>query len=195
MLKPFLTSKSIWSYNPSPTGCVLYLPLWHPSLSGPVFSSIDPYGHTCTVTGATWGIQGRTFDGDGDFIGVSSDVFHQLSQISIVGIVTPTLSGDTELLFQIHNGTDMVQVTSTTQMTSGQKYHIGCVYDGATMTLYLDGVVDGTPQAQTGSAVWVAILANGVSTTYSGLEIEALVFNRGLTAGEVINHKQITNWR
>lgn len=43
--------KSIWSYNPIPGGCVLYLPLWHPSLRGPVFKSIDPYGHTCTPAG------------------------------------------------------------------------------------------------------------------------------------------------
>lgn len=60
--------KSIWSYNPIPTGCVLYLPLWHPSLSGPVFKDISTGGHTCTVTDATYGVQGRTFDGANDNI-------------------------------------------------------------------------------------------------------------------------------
>ena len=54
-------SKSLWSYNPIPGGCVLYLPLWSPGLSGPVFKSIDPYGHTCTVTGATWAPEGYDF--------------------------------------------------------------------------------------------------------------------------------------
>lgn len=62
--------KSLWSYNPSPTGCVLYLPLWHPSLSGPVFKDIGPSGATCTVTSATYGVTGRTFDGASGIITV-----------------------------------------------------------------------------------------------------------------------------
>ncbi|KKN78436.1 hypothetical protein LCGC14_0349680 [marine sediment metagenome] len=57
-------SKSLWSYNPIPRGCVLHLPAWHPSLKGPVFKSPDPYGHTGTVTGATHGDDGWVFDGD-----------------------------------------------------------------------------------------------------------------------------------
>ncbi len=60
--------KSLWSYNPIPNGCVLYLPLWNNSLSGPVFKSPDPFGHTATVTSAVWGPTGRTFDGDDDYI-------------------------------------------------------------------------------------------------------------------------------
>ncbi|KKL62794.1 hypothetical protein LCGC14_2181630 [marine sediment metagenome] len=57
--------KSLWSYNPIPTGCVLYLPFWHPSLAGPVFKSIDPFGHTATVSGALYqgDVKGRFFDG------------------------------------------------------------------------------------------------------------------------------------
>jgi len=49
---------------------VLYTPLWHPSLSGPVFNSVDDFQHTCTVTGAVWGSQGRTFDALDDLITV-----------------------------------------------------------------------------------------------------------------------------
>lgn len=70
MLSPVLTPKSIWSYNPIPGGCVLYLPLWHPSLSGPVFKSADPFGHICTVTGALYKGDklGRWFDHSDDLI-------------------------------------------------------------------------------------------------------------------------------
>ncbi len=51
MISPALRqAKSLWSYNPIPGGCVLYLPLWHPSLGGLKFKSIDPYGLTCTRT-------------------------------------------------------------------------------------------------------------------------------------------------
>ncbi len=64
--------KSLWSYNPIPSNCVLYLPLWDPGLSGLVFKSIDPYGHTCTVTGAVYGSDGYTFDGLDDNINCGS---------------------------------------------------------------------------------------------------------------------------
>ena len=57
-------AKSLHSYNPIPGGCVFYAPLWHPSLSGPVFKSIDPYGHVCTRTGGVLGPDGITMDGD-----------------------------------------------------------------------------------------------------------------------------------
>ncbi len=46
-------------------GLVLYLPLWHPELSGagPIVSK-DLNAISCTITGTTWGSQGRTFDGN-----------------------------------------------------------------------------------------------------------------------------------
>ena len=71
MLPSYLTPKSIWSYNPLPTGCVLYLPLWHPNLSGPVFKSIDPYGYTCTPTGTTWTSTGRYLNGTSETMTIS----------------------------------------------------------------------------------------------------------------------------
>lgn len=43
-------------------GLVVYLPLHQ--LDGDSFISKDKHGHLCTVTGATWGIQGRSADGD-----------------------------------------------------------------------------------------------------------------------------------
>jgi hypothetical protein len=50
----------------------LYLPLWHPDLSVSPFLSKDLNAHSCTVTGATWGNQGRTFDGIDDVINCGS---------------------------------------------------------------------------------------------------------------------------
>ena len=63
-------AKSLWSYNPIPYGCVLYLPLW--ALSGPVFKSVDSFGHECTVTGAVKVSTGRDFDGLDDVIDLGS---------------------------------------------------------------------------------------------------------------------------
>lgn len=61
----FRYPKSLWSYNPIPRDCVLYLPLWNSGLRGDVVKSIDPFGHVATVSGALFqGDQkGRFFDG------------------------------------------------------------------------------------------------------------------------------------
>ncbi len=48
--RPYMQVKSLWSYNPIPGGCVLYLPLWNPHTNGLAFQSIDPFGHTITRT-------------------------------------------------------------------------------------------------------------------------------------------------
>lgn len=69
MLSPALRfSKSLWSYNPIPSGCVLFLPYWHPSLSGEVFRSIDFFGHIATNAGSIFQSGGRLFDGVDDVI-------------------------------------------------------------------------------------------------------------------------------
>lgn len=61
-------AKSLLSYNPYPTACTIYLPLWHPALSMQSFESIDGHHHVGTVTGATWSKAGYTFDGEDDKI-------------------------------------------------------------------------------------------------------------------------------
>lgn len=72
LTKPALQgARGLHRYNPIPTDCVLYLPLWHPNLSGPVFTSADG-NHTCTVTGADYGATGRTFDASDENINCGS---------------------------------------------------------------------------------------------------------------------------
>ena len=51
---------------------VLYLPLW--KLDGAKFRSEDAYGHLATVSGASWILQGRDFDGVNDGINCGSPV-------------------------------------------------------------------------------------------------------------------------
>lgn len=67
--------KSLWSYNPIPGSCVLYLPFWYPGLSGTLFNAPDFFGSACTVSGALYkGDDGRWFDGGGaadDFLKVT----------------------------------------------------------------------------------------------------------------------------
>ncbi|KKN72887.1 hypothetical protein LCGC14_0405910 [marine sediment metagenome] len=61
-------AKSLWSYNPIPNGCKLYLPLWSPSLRGSAFKSVDSFGHAVTVVGCIQENDSRDFDGDDHII-------------------------------------------------------------------------------------------------------------------------------
>ena len=59
--------KEAWTLDPS---LVLWLPL-RDMPDGNSLQSCDKHGHTCTVTGATWGAQGRSFDGTDDLLSVA----------------------------------------------------------------------------------------------------------------------------
>ncbi len=69
----------------------LYLPLW--KLDGASFLSKDGYGHVCTVTGATWTPQGRSF-GSNQYISAGNSVIFQLTtELTLEMWVKPTTSG------------------------------------------------------------------------------------------------------
>uniref|UniRef100_A0A6M3IX36 Putative lectin/glucanase superfamily protein n=1 Tax=viral metagenome TaxID=1070528 RepID=A0A6M3IX36_9ZZZZ len=76
----------------------LYLPLY--MLDGSSFMSRDAYGHKCSVTGATWGLQGRTFDNMDDVINCgSATVLDNLGttgnyKFTIVAWINPTSAGE-----------------------------------------------------------------------------------------------------
>ncbi len=83
--------KSLWSYNPLPTGCVLFLPLWHPNMQGLVVKSPDPFGHTLTRTGGVTDAQGIVMDGD-DKIALGSNTVLNMgtSDFTMAGWFYPT---------------------------------------------------------------------------------------------------------
>lgn len=72
------------------------LPLWHDSLTGATFTSIDSSGYTATVTGATWGNQGRIFDGN-DFISITSP-FASGDNFSVTFWFKQTTRADTRII-------------------------------------------------------------------------------------------------
>jgi len=152
--------KSLWSYNPIPSGCVLYLPLWHPGLSGPVFKSPDPFGHICTVTGSTWETTGRTFDGDDDKIVIPDppamrfeyddpfsfvtwiypELVSQNMLISKSSSVTPyngynirigVAKIDAYIVNHTGNGLYIMVDSSTDSIAINTWYHIAVTYDGS----------------------------------------------------------------
>jgi len=65
---------SVWTPKINTDGLVFYAPLWHPSLAGDTFQSMEnKVGQLCTVTGAVWGKYGRIFDGTDDQIVVGAE--------------------------------------------------------------------------------------------------------------------------
>lgn len=65
--KPYMQTGNshLLPFDMNDPALALYLPLWYPhgDMTGSTIYSYDKNRHTCTVAGATWGSQGRTFDG------------------------------------------------------------------------------------------------------------------------------------
>lgn len=96
-MPPRMGVRGLSQYNPVPTGCVFYAPLWSPYLKGTVFKSQDLYRHNCTVSGATWGSQGRTYNGTTS----TTIVPHHASQLlttggAIIAWIKPNTSGEND---------------------------------------------------------------------------------------------------
>jgi len=156
-------------YDPS---LVLYLPLW--KRDGTSIQSDDAYGHTCTVTDATWGVQGRTFNATSSYI----EVTHHTAQIlttggSIEAWIKPNTVGEgsagtvvqktttatgrdgyqlqciaTNRMRFIIDGTGTViySATSSVVFGDGNYYHVGVSWDDTGLaTFYINGTVSGTP--------------------------------------------------
>ncbi len=172
MTRPFMrTGGNLGSPKFNLAGCVLYAPLWRPELAGSPFQSSGVYGiptHTCTVTGALWTPQGRTFDGLNDIIncGSATVIDNLLTTLSIGGWAYPETQGesgfgyfiecgalnnrgfgfymnsDARFSFRILNGAVPAEATSALgTMSLNAWHHFFGTYDGvSTIKLYIDGV-------------------------------------------------------
>ena len=151
-------------YGFSTEGLVLYLPLW--ALKGDAFKSIDPFGHECDVTGATWGSQGRTFDGDdyieitnevnsvlnftdGDFSIIARVYFDDLSSKPIF-VTRGVYNGDGYLIqardtgsldfYTNQFGGAQKTTSAVDEVTTNTWYTVGVSRSGASVAIYKDGV-------------------------------------------------------
>jgi len=177
-------TKNLWRrtqngvYAPSrmnaPTnGLVVFAPLWHPELSGSPFNAWDVVNNTvraCTVTGATWDIQGRTFDGTDDAINCGSPT--ALDNIGTAGDYTFSLVawikpsglgennqgrivdknkfylrmegevGNTHIALRTYNSTVAKNAVSASNSTPiGSWSHVVAIYDGANLKTYVNEIL------------------------------------------------------
>ena len=153
---------------------VLYLPLWYPhgDMTGSTIYSYDLYHLSCTVSEATWGTKGRTFDGVDDYINVP----HHASQLLTTGgtieaWIKATTAGEGDIGFIVDKSTGYtgvvgyalillksvglyyykVQINNGVEVYSaatsiGVWQHIVSTWDATGLvTHYVDGSVSGTP--------------------------------------------------
>lgn len=206
-------------------GLVFYAPLWHPELSGSPFLSKDLNAHSCTVTGATWGLWGRSFNGASDKIALPMNAFNSLSSGTIELLVYPTKNGDIFrayvdaslfLAFQ-RSATKLTiygRVGWATQFSADTDEvlplnawsHIAWTKTGTTHVIYVNGAVAPiTWTVTTDKSVYFNSLG-GVSVQYDlgsvagvdwfgGIQGEGRIYNRALSLPEMQHNHLRTKWR
>jgi len=150
-------------------GLVLYLPLWHPELSGSPIISKDLNAISCTVTGAVHSPPlGRTFDGTGNVVKTAAAVsvptaFTALAWWKRSGASGGAVLGFYHTIFAALNGrndyngflvisdgtscrgdinTSLGNYTSTTVVISAIGWHlIGYVWTGSNLYTLTDGSI------------------------------------------------------
>ncbi len=200
------------------SGLLLNTPLWQYDLNGSTFYSKDDYQRLCTVTGATWGNTGRTFDGN-DKISLDSRPFTGASAATVEAWIYPTdttswrcavgeaVGGGVNesaslvlynnlVYFDTRTTSGRVNVTASFSINAWSHW-VG-VYDGAFIYLYKDGVLIAGPTAQTGTLVGAIdyfLGSSGSADFFIGIEGEVILYNRALTSAEIQHNHMATVWR
>ena len=155
---------------------VLYTPLWKTEMQGSAPVSLDLNKHVCTVTGATWGSQGRTFDGTDDKIVLPETAVNRVQYITMLAwvncsrvntnvgqiiarsgvkphyILTTGVSANKVSLYISTNGlTYETGFPSTASITNGTFAFIAGTYDGTTARIYINGLPDATATTSSGA--------------------------------------------
>ena len=205
-------------------GLVLYVPMYRTSLNTSPFISADTNHHSCAVTGATWGSQGRRFDGTDDYITIPyNSILQPSGAASWVFWIFPTANtqetiinkgisaGDPDYIIQyaragttealsVYNGTAWVDSTNNILATNLWQ-HLALVWNGAAISVYVQGIYkeDLVCTSMQSSVNDVSIGRQGGTTRsgnyYSGIIGEVWIYSRALSLSEVQSHRLETMWR
>ena len=189
---------------------------------GAIFSSDDAHGHTCTVTGAVWGMQGRTFDAvPDDKILIGQKTALQIQNLSIIAWIKRISLGANEVndivaygangyVFYIYGGTRagkenrlyfgknaVDEVYSTFTIADTNWHHVVVTRTGTNAIFYKDGVSSGdvTYATQFAFTTDLYVGADGTLSLRDAILGEALIYNRVISQAEVTNHRLATMWR
>ena len=197
-------------------GLIFYAPLWHPEKKTSPITALDLVNYTtlsCTVTGTTWGIQGRTFDGVDDNIILPANWMPATGTIEMWVNKTPggsdyLLSSDlneisiysdvvTNYIDFYYNGSS---TGASATVFAGVFRHIVVTYGvNLNSIYYVDGALiagGGACGAVTPTNVATRIgEGTGGAEDFAGTIGEVRIYNRVLSASEVSHNYQSTKWR
>ncbi len=214
-------------------GCVLYAPLWHEKLQGSPFLTLDHNHHSCTVTGATWGPQGRTFDGVANVITIpdaaslrltapltmsfwvyraslynsaSAKREYLINKLNTnLGYVLRFEISDGRMQYVYGYGTGYRAAYSIKASWAVGWWHVTLVQQAADYyaLFYVNGVLDNTtdvansPVANDATSLELGYTSFDVanSIALNGKMGDVLLYNRALTAGEIMRNYLATRWR
>jgi len=207
------------------SGCVLDLPLYHPILSPSSFKSLDANQYSCTVTGAIWLPQGRTFDGNDDYIEATCPqldfttgafsgviwVYLDAIGVSYTHLITRGLLVTDGWFFAIEaggylnintnqSGARQQTYSNAGDVTTGSWLCLGFTRDGAACKVYKNGVditlVSGTHVDPLTSARTLKIgIDDNLTSDLDGTIGGVQVYNRALSSAEILRNYQSTKWR
>ena len=189
---------------------VLYLPLY--KLDGASFMSRDAYGHLCTVTGAVWRPDGRTFDGD-DKIAIdaastlqslttgSIEVWGKIASLeaskglfsagdvddatSYIGLYFSTAAGGVMYAICYNDGIELYNDLFPNAIpTAGRWHHYVLVQDGVEPVLYMDMVKYAIGGVRPDDTGWFADVLN-IDTVLVGQMVNQAWGNLTGNVGEV----------
>ena len=201
----------------------LYVPLW--KRDGGSFISDDGIGHICTVTGATWGTQGRTLGGINDAVRVPTVASLNFTSGNFSGGVwfypTSYDASAQRLIQKGQNNTDgwelyvvsgrlwfLTYQAAATQSSASDPdkvpinnwYKVDFTRTGASAKIYVNGV-DSTTTSGThidpASCIRDLWIGNteGGGRNISGILGDALIYNRSPPGVEIMHNYLATKWR
>ena len=209
---------------------VLYLPLYKrdSGSSGGSFLSDDGYGHVCTVTGALWTPNGRSFDGIDDYITVPDTVSLRVgSAFSVEAWAKPSTQNrdynkvvsKNSVAYDLFMGQGTIvaqkfnfgvydttptsyEVNALAQFAVNQWYHLLGTFDGTTVTLFIDGISQGTtafsgtrPNLTSEVNIGCQNELGTIQRPFIGIIGGVRIYNRVLSAVEILNNYIATAWR
>jgi hypothetical protein len=211
-----------WAEDIITDGLVLYVPCW--LYSGAKFPSVDAYHHTCTVTGATWGPQGRTFNGvlnkidcgsasSLDITGdITLEVWFKATRVDAFQRLINKYDGqngydilifnDNKIYFTLAKaGLNTIAYTTAGDIAVNTWYHVFAARSGTVGKVYINGVdktAASSEMADAGSyagSVKLGIFSDSASYPFKGIKGEARIYNRGLVLAEGQHNRNVTRWR
>lgn len=201
-------------------GLVLYLPLWHPELNGSTIVSKDLNAHSCTVTGATWGTLGRTFNGSSHFIdcgkAASLDITGDITILCWVNrndveagmFPVCKAGGSTTYQYALYiatgrtlffaYGNNQWLTASTILVTASAWQMIGISLTAASGFYFINATTEvsggATPVSQD-KKLSIGRRGETDDLYFGGLIGEVLIYNRALTPYEIKSIYLATKWR